>query len=480
MKNRLHIFRNRSSIKVLVLFFFSVLSFSTAQQKPNVLLINIDDMGWKDVGFMGSDFYETPNIDALSAAGMVFNNGYTSAANCAPSRACLLTGLWPQRHGVFTVGSSQRGNKEDRKIIPIKNTRFLSNKFKVIPQYLKEVGYNTYHIGKWHISKNPKDFGFDVNIGGSDAGFPKSYFPPYKNIDVQGSSAAYLTDVLSEKAVTLMTASKESFFMYYATYAVHLPINPIPELVPKYLKRESKLGQTNGNYASMVENLDKNIGVLIKGLEDAGKFENTIIIFTSDNGGLYGITSQKPLRSGKGSYYEGGIKVPFFFVWQNKISKNTRSDFPISNMDILPTILSLTSNGNNKNIADGADLSSLLLHRKNLMERPLFWHFPIYLQSKKWKGFVNENRDPLFRTRPGSAVRLGDWKLIYYYENDDLELFNLKEDVSETENIAKLYPAKALELTRILKKWCLQTGAPIPKELNKKYNFKSDKNIQEL
>ena len=277
-----------------------------------------------------------------------------------------------------------------------------------------------------------------------------------------------------------MTASKEPFFMYYATYAVHLPINPIPELVPKYLKRESKLGQTNGNYASMVENLDKNIGVLIKGLEDAGKFENTIIIFTSDNGGLYGITSQKPLRSGKGSYYEGGIKVPFFFVWQNKISKNTRSDFPISNLDILPTILSLTSNGNNKNIADGADLSSLLLHRKNQIERPIFWHFPIYLQSKKWKGFVNENRDPLFRTRPGSAVRLGDWKLIYYYENDDLELFNLKEDVSETENIAKLYPAKALELTRILKKWCLQTGAPIPKELNKKYNFKSDKNIQEL
>ena len=148
MKNTLYIFWNRSSIKVLVLFFFSVLSFSTAQQKPNVLLINIDDMGWKDVGFMGSDFYETPNIDALSAAGMVFNNGYTSAANCAPSRACLLTGLWPQRHGVFTVGSSQRGNKEDRKIIPIKNTQFLSNKFKVIPQYLKEVGYNTYHIGK--------------------------------------------------------------------------------------------------------------------------------------------------------------------------------------------------------------------------------------------------------------------------------------------------------------------------------------------
>ena len=354
MKIRLRIFSFFSSIEALVLFFFSVLSFSTAQQKPNVLLINIDDMGWKDVGFMGSDFYETPNIDALSAAGMVFNNGYTSAANCAPSRACSLTGLWPQRHGVFTVGSSQRGNIEDRKIIPIKNTRFLSNKFKVIPQYLKVVGYNTYHIGKWHISKNPMDFGFDVNIGGSDAGFPKSYFPPYKNVDVEGSGAAYLTDVLTEKAVTLMTASKEPFFMYCATYAVHLPINPIPELVPKYLKRESKLGQTNAKYASMVENLDKNIGVLIKGLEDAGKFENTIIIFTSDNGGLYGITSQKPLRSGKGSYYEGGIKVPFFLVWQNKISKNTRSDFPISNLDILPTILSLTSNGNKKNIVDGA------------------------------------------------------------------------------------------------------------------------------
>ena len=236
MKNRLHIFRNHSSIKVLVLFFFSVLSFSTAQQKPNVLLINIDDMGWKDVGFMGSDFYETPNIDALSAAGMVFNNGYTSAANCAPSRACLLTGLWPQRHGVFTVGSSQRGDIGDRKIIPIKNKRFLSNKFKVIPQYLKEMGYNTYHIGKWHVSKNPMDFGFDVNIGGSDAGFPKSYFPPYKNVDVEGSGAAYLTDVLTEKAVTLMTASKEPFFCKNLTYELILQLIQYQKFCPKNLK----------------------------------------------------------------------------------------------------------------------------------------------------------------------------------------------------------------------------------------------------
>jgi arylsulfatase A-like enzyme len=146
-------------------------------------------------------------------------------------------------------------------------------------------------------------------------------------------------------------------------------------------------------------------------------------------------------------------------------------------MYILPTMLSLTSYGNKKNIADGADLSSLLLHGKNLKERPLFWHFPIYLQSKKWKGFANENRDALFRTRPGSAVRLGNWKLIYYYENDDLELFNLKKDVSETKNIAALYPEKAIELTKTLKKWCLQTGAPIPKEPNKKYNFKSNKNM---
>ncbi|WP_248722437.1 sulfatase [Seonamhaeicola sp. ML3] len=435
--------------------------------KPNIIIINIDDMGWRDVGFMGSEYYKTPNIDALSKEGIVFTNGYAASANCAPSRACLMTGLWTTRHGIYTVNSSERGQSKDRKLIPTKNTTLLAPKFTVIPEVLKNNGYTTCHAGKWHLTHNPLEDGFDVNIGGSHAGHPTSYNPPYKNVKIQKGKSEYLTDLVMENAIKFVDTISSPFFLYYSPYAVHTPIMPVDSLLPKYRDKTPWKGQKNINYATMVDNLDRNIGLLIKTLKDKHLFDNTLIVFTSDNGGLYGITKQKPLRAGKGSYYEGGIREPFFFVYNGKIKSNTKSEVPITNLDIFPTILKYAGVEETQLELDGHNLSSVLEGKTETLERPLFWHFPIYLQAYNKKD--NENRDPLFRTRPGSVIRKGNWKLHYYFEDNGIELYNLAEDIGELNNVASANPSKKDELLTDLKNWWKQTNAPIPTELNPEY-----------
>lgn len=437
------------------------------QIKPNVVLINIDDMGWKDLGFMGSEYYETPNIDALAAQGMVFSNGYAAAANCAPSRACLMTGQWTPRHAIYTVNSSERGASQDRKIIPTENTRILSQEHRIIPEILKHNAYVTCHAGKWHLSHNPLEYGFDVNIGGGHNGLPLSYYPPYKNVKLKGGEDQHLTDLITEHAIEFVDTVSSPFFLYFSTYAVHTPIQPVKGLVKKYQNKPGSNGQQNAAYASMVENLDRNIGLLMAKLEAEGMLDNTLIIFTSDNGGLYGITKQKPLRAGKGSYYEGGIREPFFFVFKNKIPAKTQSDIPISNLDIFPTILKYAGIDHADVKLDGDDLSSILEGKTHQLTRPLFWHFPIYLQA--YNKADNENRDSLFRTRPGSVVRYGDWKLHYYFEDNEMELYHLSEDIGERNNVAEIETEKTAELLGLLKDWWQQTGAPIPTTLNPEY-----------
>lgn len=435
--------------------------------QPNILLINIDDMGWKDVGFMGSEYYETPNIDRLSTTGMVFTNGYAAAANCAPSRACLMTGLWTPRHGIYTVNSSERGESKQRKLIPTPNTSILANNHEIIPKILKNNGYKTCHAGKWHLSHNPLEYGFDVNIGGGHNGMPRSYYPPYKNIKLKGDSNDYLTDLIMEKTLEFVDTVSSPFFLYYSPYAVHTPIQPVKSLVKKYRTKPGSNGQENAKYATMVENLDRNIGLLLAKMKNKGMLKNTLIVFTSDNGGLYGITKQQPLRAGKGSYYEGGIREPFFFVYKNKIKKNSKSDIPITNLDIFPTILEYAGIKNAQLKLDGNNLSSILEEKTDKLERSLYWHFPIYLQA--YNQSDNENRDPLFRTRPGSVVRHGDWKLHYYFENNQVELYNLKQDIGEKNNLAPEKPEKKNELIELLKNWWDETNAPIPTALNPEY-----------
>lgn len=468
---------SRTSCLNLSYFFpFLLLCFSSCgtmkksefpkNKKPNILLINIDDLGFKDVSFNGSNFYETPNIDALAKQGVVFTNGYASAANCAPSRASLMTGLWPQRHGIITVATSERGNSKDRKLIPIKNVLTLSEKFEILPEILQTNGYNTLHAGKWHLSESPLNHGFDINIGGNHDGHPKSYYPPYQNVEIEEKEGERLTDAITSKVLSFIENSNESFFINYAPYAVHTPIQPVTELIKKYEEKPKiDSGANNVHYATMVENMDWNVGRIINVLKKTNKIKNTLIVFTSDNGGLFSVSHQHPLRAGKGSYYEGGIRVPFVFVWKGVIPENKIESSPISNLDLLPTFLASAGIEADKTF-DGINLLPLLTTNNKQAERNLFWHFPVYLEASSKS---NENRDSLFRTRPGSVIRKGKWKLHHYFEDNGIELYNLEEDISENNNLSNEYSQVVKELYKELDQWRNETNAPIPNQLNPHY-----------
>lgn len=438
--------------------------------RPNLILINIDDMGWRDVGFMGSKFYKTPHIDQLASNGMVFTNAYAAAANCAPSRACMMSGQWTQRHGIYTVGNSDRGKSINRKLIPTINNETLASDNIIISEVLKKAGYTTCIAGKWHLSDDPTQRGFDVNIGGSHAGNPGSYTPPYKNIPLDPPTKDYdLTRLITDKAIDFISGVKDqSFFLYYAPYAVHTPLQPVKELMPNYDGKPEWNGQNNKVYATMIENLDNQIGRLMAFLVEKNMTENTFIILNSDNGGVYNITKQWPLRAGKGSFYEGGIREPMIACWPGKIKKGASSDTPVTNLDFFPTFLEIAGISIPKGkTLDGKSLVPLLTDKGKLDDRPLFWHFPIYLE-----GGNKECQDTIFRTRPGSSVRFGDWKLIQYFENNDLELYNLKDDIGERKNLAKTHPEKLKELKYILEEWRLKTNAPVPDQINQDYQKK--------
>jgi arylsulfatase A-like enzyme len=456
---------NKLSLVFLLVFCASLLN--AQQKRPNILIINIDDMGWKDVGFMGSKFYQTPVMDALVKQGMLFTNGYAAASNCAPSRASMLTGLWPTRHGIYTVGTSERGNSKDRKLVPIKNIETLDPKFKILPQVLKENGYNTCIAGKWHMSDDPLQYGFDFNIGGSHAGAPTSYYPPYKNVKLDGPNTKYLPDLIMDKTVDYIKNLKNDkpFFLYYATYAVHSPIQKVDSLMYKFANKSDD-GQNNKAYATMVNNEDRNIGILLKTLQEKGLLENTLIVFTSDNGGLNNVTFQHPLRAGKGSYFEGGTRLPLAFIWKGHIKPGSTSDLPVSNLDFYPTLMDAAGIKNYPKL-DGKSIYNYLCTQKtdkSLTDRPLYWYFPIYLE-----GGNKETNDPVFRTRPGETIRKGDWKLHHYFEDNSVQLYNLKDDVGEKNNLASKNPDQVKELMGLLQKWEKDTNAPTVKELNKNY-----------
>ena len=435
--------------------------------KPNILLINVDDLGWKDLGYMGSKYYETPNIDQLSAQGMIFTNGYAAAANCAPSRAALFSGMYSPRTGVYTVARSDRGKSEWRKLIPVENTLFIADSVKTVAEVLQQNGYKTCHVGKWHIGKDPRTQGFDVNIGGAEYGHPKSYFSPYHNRALKdGPEGEYLTDRLTNEAIAFLKTVKndESFFMNFATYAVHAPWQPKPELKKKFEGKEAWNGQHSAAYAAMIETLDTNIGRLMDYLKASGKFSNTFIVFASDNGGVFQIPRQRPIRAGKGSYYEGGIRIPMFFVWPGKIKAGTTTSKPVCNIDFYPTFLDVAGIEPPKGkILDGISLLPAL-RGERLADRPLFWHFPIYLEHGN-----EETGDIYFRTRPGSVVQYQGWKLHEYFEDGHLELYNLGAEIDEKKNLDSTYPDKTREIHQMLEQWRMNTKAPVPEEVNPDY-----------
>ena len=463
----------RSIFSGTILIFLAVLVWPMAamlscthshEELPNILLIVADDLGWKDVGFMGSDYYETPHLDRLAGEGMVFDQAYAAAANCAPSRACLMTGKYAPAHGIYTVGSSERGDARLRRIVPAKNSTVLRKKFHTLAEVLQEAGYVTASMGKWHLGEDPCTQGFEVNVAGSLRGHPQSYFAPYGGPELEAPEGEYLTDRLTEEALSYMRQNRhQPYFLYLPYYAVHTPIQPKDSLEQKYLDKGSRGCQSHAGYAAMVDNLDRCIGLLLEELEQAGGRENTLVIFTSDNGGIREISCQDPLRAGKGSYYEGGIRVPLVFSWPGKIEAGVRLDDPVIHVDFYPTLVELMGKETPAEL-DGLSLWPLLDGTGELPERSLYFHFPIYLQA--YRAGYDDGRDPLFRTRPGSVIRKGMWKLHYYYEDGGVELYQLDTDPGERNNLAAIHPEKKEELLNLLWSWLEQANAPVVFQAN--------------
>lgn len=441
--------------------------------KPNIIFILADDLGWTDLGVMGSDYYETPHIDRLAAEGLLFDNAYAAAANSAPSRACMMTGMYTPRHGVYTVSPPDRGDRTKRKFIAIPNTEGVQADFVTMAEALQQEGYQCGHIGKWHLGDDtdgtgPLSQGFIRNIGGNRAGSPYSYFYPYCLPDKskchlgldKGKPGEYLTDRLTDEALSFMKAHREGpFFLHLSHHAVHTALQAPDSLITKYRHKTPGKYHTNAVYAAMIEKLDESVGKVCKAVEELGIADNTIIIFYSDNGGSEPVTDNYPLNGGKGMPYEGGTRVPLIIKWPGKIEAATRSSVPVTGVDFYPTFVTL-AHGKTASDLDGKDIFTLVAN--NEKDRDLFWHFPAYLES-----YLNGGKS--FRAKPYSCIRSGNWKLIYNYEDKSIELFNLREDLGETHNLSESNPEKRNELYLKLMKWIEKTHAPIPAELNPYY-----------
>ncbi|MQY80261.1 MAG: sulfatase-like hydrolase/transferase [Bacteroidetes bacterium] len=441
-------------------------------EKPNFVFIMVDDLGWKDVGFMGSNYYETPNIDKLSRQGMVFTNAYANAPNCAPTRACLMTGQYTPRHGIYTVNNPNRGESRFRKLIPIPNTTILDSSFVTLAETMRSAGYRTGMMGKWHLGEGeetgPEGQGFDVNIGGHHKGHPSTYFSPYKNEFIEdGPYGEYLTDRMTDEAIKFIEESKDGpFFLYLPYYAVHTPIQPKPEVKKKYEGKPADGKQNNPAYAAMVETVDAGVGIIMNKLDELMLTENTVVIFFSDNGGVGGITDMSPLRGSKGMLYEGGIREPMIVRWTGKVKPGTRCDIPVIGVDFYPTFMEIAGIKKPKDlILDGKNILPLFTGKKKFRKREIFWHFPAYLQANK--RFLS---GLIWRTTPVSVIRKGDWKLLEFFEDGHLELYNLEEDIGETNNLAEQMPGKVRTLYKKLLKWRVKVNAPVPTELNPEYN----------
>jgi arylsulfatase A-like enzyme len=418
---------------------------------PNVIVILVDDMGWKDLSCQGSTFYETPNVDRLAASGMRFTSGYSACTVCSPSRAAMTTGQYPARlHITDWIAGHQRPHAP---LLPPDWTKHLPLETVTVAERLKTAGYATASIGKWHLGGPafaPEHHGFDFNVAGYDRGQPPSYFSPYKIPTLSdGPNGEYLTDREAAEAVKFITDHKDKpFFLYLPHYCVHTPIQAKKEVTAKYAaKNPPDQKPRNDAYAAMVESVDDSLGAILKKLDDLGIRDNTVIFFTSDNGGLAQVTDNRPLRAGKGSAYEGGVRVPFIVAWPRVTKPASTSDVPVITPDIPATILALTGVGPDPTQPiDGRDLSEVL--RGGTLDRDaIYWHYPHYHPGG---------------ATPYSAIRSGSWRLVHFYEDGRDELFNLANDPGEHTNLAASEPDRVTNLKKQLDAWLTDVGAQMP------------------
>lgn len=452
----------RSLFVVLTVLGLTGWSAQGADDLPNVLLILADDLGWADLGCYGSTFYRTPNLDRMAKEGMRFTDAYAACPVCSPSRCALMTGCYPQRYQI-TDWLPGRPDRPDQKLKRPELRQELPLEAVTLAEVLKKAGYATALIGKWHLGGEgfePQDQGFDLRIGGDKTGTPKSYFAPFKNATgfmpglEDAPEGQYLTDRYALEAEKFIAAHKdEPFFLYLPHNAVHTPLRAKPELVKKY-PQEGGLGkQSNPVYAAMLESLDEGVGRVVAKLDELQLTQKTLVIFTSDNGGLATLEGMKapatinsPLREGKGYLYEGGVRVPLIVKWPKQVIEASESNVPVITQDLFATICEVCGLSSPEKI-DGRTILPQLKGSKEIVHDALYWHYPHY---------ANQG------SKPGGAIRSGDYKLIEYYENGRRELFNVKSDVSESRNLAVEQPEVVKELAAKLEKWRQEVGALMP------------------
>jgi arylsulfatase A-like enzyme len=439
-------------------------STAVAAERPNIVFILADDLGYTDVACYGSRYYETPNIDRLAAEGRKFTAGYTCGPNCQPTRAALLSGQYGPRTGVYTVGNIDRFDWQSRPLRPVDNVVELPLDKRTLPLALKAAGYKTAMFGKWHLGEDdahhPSARGFDEAISSQGKHFD---FVTHPNVDHPKDQ--YLADFLTDRAVDFMGRNREQpFFLYLAHFAVHAPHEAKPELIERFKSKQPDGGHHDPTYAAMIASVDESVGRVVRALEDLKLTNNTLVVFTSDNGGVGGyeregiqggsITDNAPLKGGKGMLYEGGIRVPYIFKLPGKIPAGTTCQAPINSVDLYPTLLELAGGSATSDYPlDGTSYARLLFDQQPSSERqPLYWHFPGYLGA----------RAGTWRTTPGGAIRSGDWKLIEFFETGRRELYNLKDDPGERNNRAAALPEQTEKLAENLGNWRARIHAPMP------------------
>jgi arylsulfatase A-like enzyme len=453
---------------------------------PNFVFVLIDDLGWTDTGRYGSTFHETPHIDRLTDAGMRFTDAYAASPVCSPTRASILTGKHPARLNITDwIGGRQRGA-----LLPAEYVHQLPLDEVTVAETLREAGYATGFIGKWHLGDwpyFPENQGFDVNVAGHGAGHPASYFYPYRAEEGRspawdvpgledGAAGEYLTDRLTEEALRFIETHRDQpFLLFLAHYAVHTPIQSKPEPEDKYRAKAASLPppadppfqsesgraltrrhQDDPAYAGMVESVDESLGLIMEKLGELGLTQNTVVIFTSDNGGLTTLagdgkapTAVQPLRAGKGWLYEGGVRVPLIIRWPGMVAEGGVSAEPVTSADLYPTILQLAGlelrPGQHR---DGRSLVPTLRGEVALDRVALYWHFPHYHGSGN---------------RPSGAVRAGDFKLIEWFEDGRVELYDLRHDIGEQVDLSDRMPEKTDELKAMLHAWRREVDARMPR-----------------
>ena len=448
-------------------------------KKPNVLFILVDDLGYHDLSVTGSTFYETPNVDKLATEGVMFTNGYAASRVCSPSRASIMTGKFTARHGITDwigakAGEDWRTRNRHDKMLPANYVMALPKEDITIAEAFKEHGYKTFFAGKWHLGDKgsyPEDHGFDINIAGIDAGSPRGgFFSPWSNPKLKNKEKGEnLTMRLANETADFITKHKDSaFFAYLSFYAVHAPVQTTQQKWAKYRNKADSMGiaetgyemervlpirriQDNPVYGGLVESMDDAVGVVLKALKDNGLDENTIVVFTSDNGGVASgdnyATSNLPLRGGKGYQWEGGIKEPFFVKvpWLNYIKS---TEVPVVSTDLYPTLLDLANLPlKNEQHIDGVSLKPLLEGSQKEINRPLFWHYPHY---------GNQGGEP------SSIIQKNGWKLIHYWEDGREELFKLPSEEKDNENVISQYSDIANNLKNELLAWLKEVNAAYP------------------